>query len=105
MSNFHALTVQQTDLSRWPDGYHSCYTLAGLSSAQHYKYWRSGGDGDAFSALESAFGWAFTSQPPDDGSEQIDDTEDRVISIHPIYVIPWTAVERSHSWFSAKVGF
>lgn len=45
--------------------------------------------------------------PKKDGSheEQIFDAEDRVAAIHPIYVIPYPAVERCHAWVDARTSF
>lgn len=33
------------------------------------------------------------------------DEEDRLKVIHPIYVIPWGAAEKTRAWYDAKAGF
>ncbi|KAI9700048.1 MAG: CAAX farnesyltransferase (FTase) subunit beta [Candelina mexicana] len=94
--------------SKHPDSYHSCYVLAGLSSAQHYYYFQEHDASQLAAPLSSAFHWA-SSQiiPASDGEEQpsVFDTEDRVNLIHPIYVIPWGVAERTRAWYEAKAKF
>lgn len=65
------------------DGYHTCYLLAGLSSAQHK--WR-------YSAEE---GWSNVPYPQCKGETavQIFDEEDRVKPLHPVYVVPMGVAE------------
>ena len=42
----------------------------------------------------------------DEGADdEIYDAEDKVNAIHPIFVIPWPAVERTHAHYSSKIGF
>jgi len=91
---------------RHADAYHSCYALAGLSSAQHRNEFvlstEPGSDpvGYAFAWMHSE---AYTLQRP--AEEQIFEEEDTVEPIHPIYVIPFAAVEQTRAWFSNKEGF
>ncbi|RKF82890.1 Protein farnesyltransferase subunit beta [Golovinomyces cichoracearum] len=85
------------------DSYHTCYVLAGLSSAQNK--WRF----DVNSCSEiingfftSAFSWtseAYTSE------KQIYDEADRLNTIHPIFAIPELAVHKIHTYFSSKRSF
>lgn len=35
----------------------------------------------------------------------VNDEEDSLEAIHPIFVIPWKAVDEMHSYFGAKAGF
>lgn len=95
-------------LTRNPDAYHSCYTLAGLSSVQHYNYFTELDGHEVVSPLDFAFRWASSPDTPQtmgEGQERIFDEEDRVLPIHPIYVIPWNNVEHTHDFFSQKKGF
>jgi len=89
------------------DAYHSCYALAGLSSAQHRSRFVSIPD-LAKGPLECAFGWSHIENPQDEESldiMQICELEDIVEPIHPIFVIPYAAVEHTRAFFSSKTGF
>ncbi len=99
-------------LRRYPDAYHSCYTLAGLSTAQHHTLFHLVDDEDALtdyhSSLNAAFGWINTSKSHGnlgDAMDVIYEAEDQVNPIHPIYVIPWAAVKQTHAYYGRKVGF
>jgi len=82
--------------------------LAGLSTAQHYIYFVDGKEtGDPF-PLESALLWTHLDYIPfgsGNPEEEIFDSEDRVKPIHPIFVIPWAAVEQTQSWVQQREGF
>lgn len=77
-----------------PDFYHSLYSIAGLSATQyHYVYDVNAKnlDGDD----DTAFKWVVT--------EQFEGEEgDRVETVHPIFVLPWGAAERTRSWFRKR---
>lgn len=98
-----------TRLSRYPDAYHSCYVLAGLSSTQHYNY--STGDPDdpgTFDSLDSALRWsssAISSEYERGHGEKLVDAAGKLEALHPIFVIPWAAVDRCSTWFGQKTGF
>ena len=87
-----------------PDSYHTAYSLVGLSHAQNrFSYTRSEGatrDGHT-AGLMAAFNW--TSQPAT-GEEfrawQLD-AEDIVHVVHPVFVIPFAAVEAAKAQFPA----
>lgn len=95
---------------RYPDAYHSCYTLAGLSSAQHDN---SVKDSDSVSSenynpLKAPFQWISPEAKRLDECEPRDDiydAEDEVNPIHPIFAVPWSAVERMYNHYGGKVGF
>ncbi|KAM0794710.1 CaaX farnesyltransferase beta subunit Ram1 [Usnea florida] len=94
--------------STFPDSYHSCYVLAGLSSTQYYNYFNSQFDDVRTSdALGWALGWRSSRiiSGFESGDEELVDAEDRLEPLHPIFVIPWTAVERCSQQFSQKTGF
>ncbi|KAI9717149.1 MAG: hypothetical protein M1812_004897 [Candelaria pacifica] len=94
--------------SKHPDSYHSCYVLAGLSSAQHYYYFQEPDVSRLVTPLSSAFNWAGSQTiRASNGEEQpaVFGTEDRVSLIHPIYVIPWGVAERTRAWYGAKTKF
>lgn len=95
-------------LTRNPDTYHSCYALAGLSSVQHYNYFTEVQGREEATPLDFAFRWASSPHIPQAKGEEQDrtfDKKDRVLPIHPIYVIPWANVEQAHDLFSQKKGF
>ncbi|KFY28474.1 hypothetical protein V493_02916 [Pseudogymnoascus sp. VKM F-4281 (FW-2241)] len=72
------------------DGYHTCYLLAGLSSAQ-YKWSLQAPADDSITSL----GWTSEKYPREqDSCPQIFDEENRIKSIHPVYVIPEGIAER-----------
>ncbi|OBS23894.1 hypothetical protein FPOA_04442 [Fusarium poae] len=85
--------------SKYSDAYHTCYVLSGLSSAQHR--WTL----DAARPHEvdvKGDSWSVT---PYMEGEQIFDEEDRVATVHPVYVIPQHKVEGMQNYFSSKHGF
>lgn len=94
---------------RYPDAYHSCYVLAGLSSAQHCTWYEKEDDGHgSIPALTDAFRWISSRRPVEMTSlaePEMSKNEGAVVSIHPIFVIPWPAVERTASWFDKKERF
>lgn len=92
-------------LTRHADAYHSCYALAGLSSAQHRNEYDLSAEPES-DEVGYAFAWvhseARTRQRPED--EGVFEEEDTVEPIHPIYVIPFAAVEQTRVWFSNRKG-
>ena len=94
-------------MNSYADAYHSCYVLAGLSSTQYFNnYSSTAGTGEG-GTLDSATHWmSATKDVLVNGAtgEELDE-EDRLAAIHPIYVIPWGAVDRCHDYFSQKNGF
>ncbi|KAI4141843.1 MAG: hypothetical protein LQ341_003403 [Variospora aurantia] len=95
-------------IPRFPDGYHTCYTLAGLSSAQHHVYYGRSQEDTPSVAEDDAFQWASLPRSSVAGKQtepEITEAEDRLVPIHPIYVIPWPAVERAVSWYQEKGDF
>ena len=91
--------------SRYPDAYHSCYVLAGLSSTQYHNYF-TGVHGDA-RTVDSALQWASSavSFGEESGKERLVDAEDQIEALHPIFVIPWAAVDQCSQFFVQKRGF
>ncbi|KAK2673656.1 PFTB repeat [Fusarium oxysporum f. sp. vasinfectum] len=83
----------------YSDAYHTCYVLSGLSAAQHKWNLDVARPHEADVTGDS---WSVT--PYMDG-EQIFDEEDRVATVHPVYVIPQHKVEDMQSYFSSKHGF
>ena len=58
--------------------------------------------------LTAAFQWC--SLPRDNGTDpgagrQLYDEDDTVVALHPIFVIPWKAVEETHAYFRSRTGF
>lgn len=90
-----------------PDAYHTCYTLAGLSSAQH-RYWIEQPVAAGLETRSSpAFWWAGSPSSPEDAESDADaltfgPEEDRVALMHPIFVLPWGVAERTRSHFEAQ---
>lgn len=100
--------MKLTPLSRYPDAYHSCYVLAGLSSTQYYNYFTGDpDDAGTVDSLDSALRWtsSATSSGDEGDNERLVDAEGKVEPLHPIFVIPWAAVERCSKVFSQKTGF
>ena len=58
-------------------------------------------------ALGWARGWTSSGivSGGESGDEELVDAEDRLEPLHPIFVIPWTAVDRCSQHFSQKTGF
>ncbi|RAH85660.1 beta subunit of farnesyltransferase [Aspergillus japonicus CBS 114.51] len=82
------------------DSYHTCYTLAGLSTTQHYHYHttRSVSSKEDFA---SAFSWQYTSPVTSDGDSadvNVFDENDKVAALHPLFVIPHAAAEGMRLW-------
>lgn len=73
--------------------------LSGLSSAQHR--WTLGA---ARPHEADVKGDSWSATPYMEG-EQIFDEEDRVATVHPVYVIPQHKVEDMQNYFSSKHGF
>ncbi|MCJ1476598.1 CAAX farnesyltransferase (FTase) subunit beta [Lambiella insularis] len=94
--------------SKRPDGYHSCYALAGLSSAQNRSQFNAGAE-TVSDPLGSAFAWShekdLQGRDKRDESKQICQSEDMVEPVHPIFVIPYAAVRQTRAFFLARSGF
>ncbi|WPH00268.1 Hypothetical protein R9X50_00309200 [Acrodontium crateriforme] len=86
-----------------PDAYHTCYSLAGLSAAQnHYHYDRSGPTTDyedANKRLPAAFNWSATRASADELAAWHIDEKDVVNFVHPVFVIPFQAIEEAELLF------
>ena len=99
--------LSDKDLRR-PDAYHSCYVLAGLSSAQHVSMFERCAEIDVQSPLDAAFGWVLKGRAGThqaDVGETLYDLDDTLASLHPIFVIPWAAVKETKTFFAEKMGF
>jgi len=88
--------------SHTSDSYHTCYVLAGLSSAQHTWTFSVLPDSEATMPLNPGFQW---SSAPITEDTQIFDEEDRVETVHPVFVIPEGVAERTRAYFADKGGF
>lgn len=92
---------------RHPDSYHSCYTLTGLSTIQHYHYYTEQQQliGGSFG---SSFSWesvpAKVVIDADDGvggqihGRDIISKCDRLVAFHPLYTIPHKNAEALRKW-------
>ncbi|KAK7719349.1 CAAX farnesyltransferase (FTase) subunit beta [Diaporthe eres] len=104
---------------RTSDGYHTCYVLAGLSSAQHKSELVDAGvpgvdatECDAGSTGGTMLGvggqpylntsWSVT---PYLDEAQIFDEQDRLVPLHPLYALPVGCVADIKRYFDAKPGF
>ncbi|KAI8682863.1 Protein farnesyltransferase subunit beta [Fusarium sp. Ph1] len=85
--------------SKYSDAYHTCYVLSGLSSAQHKWDLVAARTHEAIVAGDS---WSVS---PYMEGEQVFDEEDRVATVHPVYVIPKHKVEEIQNYFASKHGF
>ena len=91
---------------RHVDSYHSCYNLAGLSSAQNHYYYIPT-ENTPSQDLTASFQWKAFKVSADLSSTDKPDVpifeeQDRVALIHPVFVVPWGAAERARAYFEAK---
>ncbi|BDD58308.1 hypothetical protein MPDQ_000399 [Monascus purpureus] len=87
---------------KYPDAYHTCYALLGLSTVQYYHYHTdsSAASGDTFA---SAFSWKAAPIIDGDGSEvNVFDEKDRLTAFHPMYAIPHEAAENMRQWYEKQ---
>lgn len=84
-----------------PDGYHTCYSLAGLSHAEnHYSY-----DCDAVTTdertgrLTAAFNWSGRSPTAEEVRGLRVEEEDVVEFVHPVFVLPMGVIEEAKEQF------
>ncbi|KAL1847644.1 CAAX farnesyltransferase (FTase) subunit beta [Diaporthe australafricana] len=101
------------------DGYHTCYVLAGLSSAQHQSglvnTGASGIDTTVFAAGtlgpselnkgEQPYLTTSWSVTPYLDDAQVFDEEDRLVPLHPLYALPVACVVDIKRYFDSKPGF
>ena len=93
-------SLQVLTLIRRPDGYHSCYALAGLSAMQHQQTFKP--SSNLTDPLYYAFGWNV------DESEKTtrnDAEEDFLVPLHPIFTIPYDAVHAFRIMAMGKESF
>lgn len=89
---------------KYPDAYHTCYNLAGLSAAQHkYMYDENVNKDIGSASLGAPYHWKT------DLDYEIEsvvwDADDVVKTIHPVFVIPYRSVYECRRYFEAKEGF
>lgn len=91
-----------------PDPYHTCYTLAGLSSAQHQWQLESRWDGqqkpqeDDESLVDEDPVWLVL---PHFDDVRVYEKEDLVRATHPVYAIPQQCQRAMRRYFAGKRGF
>lgn len=85
-----------------PDGYHTCYSLAGLSHAQNRYYYNSVEDGDEKGRLMAAFRWRAEKPSPEEMRQGGFEEDDRVGFVHPVFVISMEAVEAAREKFAGR---
>ena len=83
------------------DGYHSCYVLAGLSSAQH-KWEVSKSDSRRVGGqdLMAPYKWICKGKVFKE-EYQMYDEEDEVNVLHPVFVVPEGAAEDARDYYAA----
>lgn len=96
-------------LRRMSDSYHSCYALAGLSSAQtkwHYDQTLEQ-ENEVFNNIyKASFFWKSEAYKfCGDDEQQVFDETDQLITLHPIFVIPEDAVRKIRAHFVLKKAF
>lgn len=84
--------------SRRADSYHTCYTLAGLSSVQHVHYYL--GEDASGSNLAPPFRWRCLplSDLPSSSADGVFDQQDTLQPFHPVFVIPHEAAQSLRDW-------
>lgn len=97
------------------DAYHTCYVLAGLSSAQHK--WElytpnttttstsTSTAGEATASIDEPSLLTSWSVSPYLGEVQIFDEQDRIVPLHPVYAIPAKCAADIKKHFAARQGF
>ena len=90
-----------------PDGYHTCYSLAGLSHAQnHYHYNGAAPTQDQSTGrLMAAFNWAAEPPTVDEMRDWKEDKSDLVEFVHPVFVLPMDVVEAAKQEFATTDDF
>jgi len=88
---------------KYPDGYHSCYVLAGLSSAQNRVIYHGVEHGpaveDGEGPYDSAFRWSREDGRAREERRGRQVCDDFVEPIHPVFVIPFDAVQEARDMF------
>jgi len=95
------------------DGYHTCYSLSGLSAAQnvwtHQEQSRTRQPADetdvTVSGLSAAFDWTARKATREERKAWAFDEDDTLGFVHPVFVIPPSAVTRAKQQFQGKIGF
>ena len=91
--------VTNTDSIRRADSYHTCYTLAGLSSMQ-YLHYHSADDASSV----GPFRWRY--QPlldlPGALPDGIFDPKNILQPCHPLFVIPHVSAQKIRDWSEAQ---
>ncbi|TKA33952.1 hypothetical protein B0A54_15132 [Friedmanniomyces endolithicus] len=89
-----------------PDGYHTCYSLSGLSAAQH-RYWYDGqretedeGGEESGRRLLAAFRWRGERGTAEEMRGLGVDEGDVVALVHPVFVLRFEAVEGARKRFA-----
>ena len=87
------------------DGYHTCYSLAGLSAAQNHWRYEENQAVKIVSEHSAAFNWVPSRASAEEREQWAFDEQDTVGFVHPVFVIPPQVVERSKRQFENIVGF
>ncbi|TKA74146.1 hypothetical protein B0A55_06824 [Friedmanniomyces simplex] len=85
-----------------PDGYHTCYSLSGLSAAQHHHHYDTQGstrDDGGSGRLLAAFNWRAERGTAEEMKALNVDEEDVVELVHPVFVLRFEAVEAARKRF------
>ncbi|PNS20901.1 Protein farnesyltransferase subunit beta [Sphaceloma murrayae] len=86
------------------DGYHTNYSLAGLSAAQNHWRYHDGGVVE-MENLPAAFKWRAYKASDAERRLWAFDEDDTVGFVHPIFVMPPEVVDRAKKQFAGVVGF
>ncbi|KAI4185127.1 MAG: hypothetical protein LQ346_005971 [Caloplaca aetnensis] len=79
-----------------------------IGAAQHFVHYSKASQEPNSEELKDAFKWVSSPRSPPSGKEgdpEVIEVEDRLLPIHPIYVIPWPAFKDAASWYEGKAGF
>jgi len=91
---------------KYPDSYHTCYTLTGLSNVQNYHF-NTDIAPPSSGHFPAAFAWKYaprTSSTTQEQDRNVFKEEDRLETVHPLFVIPHLAAENMRSWCEANQG-
>jgi protein farnesyltransferase subunit beta len=86
---------------RYPDAYHTCYVLAGLSSLQH-KYTCKEMPHDSPAAFPAPFLWIDAAEKNQAAHLANYDEQSYVERLHPVFAIPWGRAEEVLEWLRSE---
>jgi len=88
-----------------PDGYHTCYSLAGLSTAQTYWVYHDESSAGQLGPGAAPFNWNPRAASGEEMKDLGFDKQDAVAFVHPVFVVPPHVIETTRKQFGGVTGF